>query len=399
MKILRLDHQTNLDLLVDYLWDGESPVLHSQMALLIRRGQIEKIVHQSEYQPSGAQQFRLPNLTLLPGLIDAHVHLALDGQDFRTSLNRWPDARAMASVIKKELGLFLEYGITAIRDGSDGAGWNLEAKKWVEQAHYPGPRIVATGKAFRKKGYYGSFLGPGLTGQEDWKRLLNDMVEQGCEQVKIIVSGLITFRKWGEVGPLQFSTDELRYLVKEAHSLGLKVMAHANSDAAIVQALEAGVDSIEHGYFASKETLKRMADNGTFWVPTIAAVVNRLNTSKAEEYSPQEQDIIKRTYEDQLQKIAQAHELGVRLVVGTDAGAPGVYHGQSFLDELAFFRSAGLPTLAILKAATSTGAQVLGLEAELGTITRGKLPYFIAVPGNPLADLDILQKLEMVIYL
>ena len=142
-----------------------------------------------------------------------------------------------------------------------------------------------------------------------------------------------------------------------------------------------------------------MADKGTFWVPTVAAVANRLNTSKAEEYTPQEQDIIKRTYEYQLQKIAQAYNLGVRLVVGTDAGAPGVYHGQSFLDELAFFRLAGLPTLAILKAATSTGAQVLGLEAELGTITRGKLPYFIAVPGNPLADLDILQKLEMVIYL
>lgn len=399
MKILRLDRQANLDLLADYLWDGESPILHSQMALLIRRGRIEKILHQSEYQPSGAQQFRLPNLTLMPGLIDTHVHLALDGQDFRSSLNRWSDSQAMTFVIKKELGLFLENGVIAIRDGSDGAGWNLEAKKWVEQQHFPGPHIVATGKAFRKKGYYGSFLGPGLTEEEDWKKLLSDLADQGCDQVKIIVSGLITFRRWGEVGPLQFTDDELRHLVREAHSLGLKVMAHANSDAAILQALEAGVDSIEHGYFASEDTLKRMADNGTFWAPTVAAVANRLSTCKAEEYSPQERDIIKRTYEHQIQKIAKAYELGVRLVVGTDAGAPGVYHGQSYIDELSFFRLAGLPTVAILKAATSTGAQLLGLEDRLGSISRGKQPCFIAVPGNPLADLNVLQKLEMVIYL
>lgn len=399
MKLLRLNRESNMDLLPDYLWDGKSPELKPKMVVSIRQGRIKQVVPQSEYLPSGAQQFHLPNLTLLPALIDVHVHLALDGHDFNASLSRWQDTQAMTELIKKQLETTLEHGIAAIRDGSDRAGWNLQAKTWVNKEYCLGPRIVATGKAIHKKGYYGSFLGPPITTPANWRGILEDLIAAGSDQIKVIVSGLVTFRQWGEVGPLQFTLEELQALVKEAHKKGLKVMAHVNSDAGVRQAVEAGADSIEHGYFVSEETLKRMADRGIFWAPTVAAVANRLYTSKKDEYSREEQDMIKRTYELQIKKIARAHELGVRLILGTDAGAPGVYHGLSYMDELSFFRLAGLPAYAILQAATNTAAMALSLEAELGSIEPGKMPYLIAVAGNPLEDINALRRLEMVVYI
>ncbi|MGB9662400.1 MAG: amidohydrolase family protein [Moorellaceae bacterium] len=398
MKLLRVTPQTSMDLLADNLWDGKSPQLKSKMVVCIRQGLISKVIPQSDYVPSGAQQFHLPHLTLLPALIDAHVHLALDGEDFKTALNRWQDPLAMEELIKQELETTLEHGIAVIRDGSDRAGWNLRAKNWIKEGYCSGPRIVATGQGIHKKGYYGSFLGPPIATPVNWSEIVDRLWAAGSDQIKVIVSGLVTFRKWGEVGPLQFTLEELQELVNQAHRRGLKVMAHVNSEAGVRLAVEAGVDTLEHGYFLSEETLKRMADKGIFWSPTVAAVANRLFTSKREEYSPEEQDLIRRTYERQLEQIARAHELGVRLIVGTDAGAPGVYHGRSYMDELTYFLKAGLPARAILEAATATGAAALGLESELGSIEAGKKPYFIAVGGDPLQDIHVLSQLEMVIY-
>ncbi|MGI9952974.1 amidohydrolase family protein [Moorellaceae bacterium AZ2] len=397
MKLLRLTPEASLDLLPGYLWDGESSELRSQMVVCLRRGRIDRIVPRASYSPTGSQQLYLPHLTLLPGLVDAHVHLALDGLDFKASLARWQDPLAMVQGIKKELEATLEHGIVAIRDGGDAAGWNLWARDRAPQGEGPAPRIVATGRAVHKKGYYGSFLGPPLTPPFDWQRIVKDLAAAGSDQIKVIVSGLVTFKNWGEVGPLQFGLHELQPLVQATHDQGLKVMAHANSDTAVRQAVEAGVDSVEHGYFVSDETLQRMAERGTFWTPTVAAVANRLKVAKAQEYGPREQDIIKRTVELQLKKIARAHESGVRLVIGTDAGAPGVYHGRGYWDELSFFTSAGIPARAVLHAATIVGARALGLESELGSIAPGKLPYLIAVAGNPLEDVSALRRLEVVI--
>ncbi|MBE3581105.1 MAG: amidohydrolase family protein [Thermoanaerobacteraceae bacterium] len=396
MKVLRLTPQTSLDLLPDYLWDGESPTLSSRMVVCLRQGRIDRVVPRASYSPDGSQQLYLPHLTLLPGLVDAHVHLALDGLDFKAAVARWQDPEAMIHCIKKELEANLEHGILAIRDGGDASGWNLWAR---DRAPHEGPvpRIVATGRAVHKKGFYGSFLGPPLTPPFDWQRTVKDLTAGGSDQIKVIVSGLVTFKNWGEVGPVQFDFNELRLLVEAAHGRGLKVMAHANSDGAVRQAVEAGVDSVEHGYFVSDETLHKMAERGTYWAPTVAAVANRLQVAKAREYNPREQDIIRRTVELQLKKIAHAHKTGVRLIVGTDAGAPGVYHGRSYGDELSFFLAAGIPSRAVLRAATSIGAGALGLESELGSITPGKLPYLIAIAGNPLEDLSALQRLEVVI--
>ncbi|MDN5360959.1 MAG: hypothetical protein PWP70_6 [Moorella sp. (in: firmicutes)] len=397
MKLFHIGPGTDLDLLADNLWDGRQGDCQRQVVISIRRGRIAAVQPRGiDSTGAGAQQMRLEGLTVLPGLIDAHVHLALDGIDFQASLDRWQDPAAREKALGEALRSSLDHGLVAIRDGSDGEALNLLAREGVRTGKYPGPRVVATGMAITKKGRYGSFLGPGTTDAASVKGLIAGLVHRGVDQIKVVVSGLVTFHLYGEVGKLEFTAAELAEIVKVAHDAGRPVMAHVNSAAGVDLALAAGVDSLEHGYFLTPAQLEVMAAQGTYWVPTVAAIANRLHSAKREVYPEKEIDIIRRTAVAQQEMIARAHHLGVQLVVGTDAGAPGVYHGESYLDELMYWYRAGVPAAAILRAATVTAAAALGLKGELGQVSPGYRPCLIAVRGNPLEDLQVLGRPEMV---
>ncbi|QGP93585.1 hypothetical protein MGLY_30030 [Neomoorella glycerini] len=397
MKLVYINPETNLDLLAGSLWDGRGEACRQQVVISIRQGRIAAVRPQEmAVTEKNARQINLAGLTVLPGLIDAHVHLALDGIDFQASLARWQDPPAREAALARALRASLEHGLVAIRDGGDREGLHLQAREWVRTGKYPGPRVVTTGMAVTKKGKYGSFLGPGTTGPASIRELIATLVNRGVDQVKVVVSGLVTFHRYGEVGSLEFDAAELATVVKAAHASGRPVMAHVNSAAGVDLALAAGVDSIEHGYFLTTAQLETMAARGTYWVPTIAAIANRLSATVKQFYPEREKEIIQWTWESQQEMIARAYRLGVKLVVGTDAGAPGVYHGESYLDELLYWHRAGVPTAAILRAATVTAAAALGLEGELGQVRPGYRSCLIAVRGNPLEDLKVLAQPEMV---
>ncbi|WXJ94905.1 hypothetical protein MCACP_13870 [Neomoorella carbonis] len=392
-----INPETDLDLLAGSLWDGQSEECRQQVVISIRRGRIAAVQSQKmAVTEKNAPQLNLSGMMVLPGLIDAHVHLALDGIDFQASLARWQDPPAREAALARALRASLEHGLVAIRDGGDREGLNLQAREWVRTGKYPGPRVVATGMAVTKKGKYGSFLGPGTTDPASIRQLIADLVNRDVDQVKVVVSGLVTFRRYGEVGSLEFDALELVTAVKEAHASGRRVMAHVNSAPGVDLALAAGVDSIEHGYFLTTAQLETMAARGTYCVPTVAAIANRLSATVKKFYPEREKEIIQRTRESQQQMIARAYQLGVKLVVGTDAGAPGVYHGESYVDELLYWHQAGVPAAAVLRAATVTAAAALGLDGDLGQVKPGYRPCLIAVRGNPLEDLKVLAQPEMV---
>ncbi|WP_258360583.1 amidohydrolase family protein [Moorella sulfitireducens] len=397
MKLVYITPETGLDLLADSLWDGQDEECRHQVIISIRRGRIAAVRFQEmAFTEKNVRQFNLSGLTVLPGLIDAHVHLALDGIDFQASLARWQDPPAREAAMARALRASLESGLVAIRDGGDREGLNLQAREWVRAGQYPGPRVVATGMAVTKKGKYGSFLGPGTTGPASIRELIAGLVNLNVDQVKIVLSGLVTFQRYGEVGSLEFDAAELATAVEAAHTSGRPVMAHVNSAPGVDLALAAGVDSIEHGYFLTTAQLETMAARGTYWVPTVAAIANRLSDTVKRFYLEREKEIIERTREAQQEMIARAYRLGVKLVVGTDAGAPGVYHGASYLDELLYWHQAGVPAAAILRAATVIAAAALGLDGELGMVKPGYRPCLIAVRGNPLEDLKVLARPEIV---
>lgn len=372
----------------------------SRTALYIQNGRITRI--QTDFQaaqfPSGLEVVDLPELTILPALIDCHVHLALDGVDFAAALGRWSDDKAWLGQVESALKHSLDCGLATIRDGGDNGKVGLFTKRLIEKGELEGPRIMACGQGVGKAGKYGSFLGPGISDIREACQLIEDLKRQGVDWVKILVSGIVSFKDYGKVGAVQFTQRELTGIIAYAHDLGLPVMAHASSEEAVSLGIQAGVDTIEHGYFVSAQSLAAMAEKGIPWVPTVVPVANQLQSNSPLNHSLESQEIIKRTYELQLKKIKEAQALGVLLGIGTDAGAGGVVHGYDYFRELELFAQAGLSAGEVLQAATATAARICGLQDDQGSIEVGKKALLIGVKGNPFQDLSVLRNIEFLLY-
>lgn len=334
-------------------------------------------------------------VTLLPSLIDAHVHLALDGIDFNRASASWSAEEHRQLVVRDAFSRLLNAGIGIVRDGGDRAAINLEAKNLLNRGVLDGPQVITTGKAVREKGGYGSFLGEAYDDLEAITGQVEEAYMAGVDQVKVVVSGIVSFCSYDVVkGPLM-SENALRTAVTSARRHGLKVMAHASSEDAINLAVRAGVDSIEHGYFMTAESLRQMADRGISWVPTILPVAAQANLPLASLRTQQEIEIVERVYSRQLDMLEIALDAGVSLGVGTDAGAVGVKHGAALVDEMLLYAGAlANDNRTVLKAATSVNAFIAGKELEAGSVSRDKKAGLIAVRGNPLDDLSVLKIID-----
>jgi imidazolonepropionase-like amidohydrolase len=386
--------------------DPESGRMMTGKSILIKKGRISGLIDKKRYRDRNNEIdiksnniINLPGLTLLPGLIDSHIHFALDGVSFKDSLNRWNEPDVMKGKIKKELRTYLEFGIIAVRDGGDKAGIGLEAQSFSKDNNFLSPIVHAPGSVLRKEGLYGSFLGEGITDFSKIKEKIRELADMGVAHIKVLESGIVSFKDYGKVGSVQFTLSEMEQIVETAHDLGLKVMAHASSDEAVKISTLAGVDSIEHGYFLSEDTMQLMAERKTYWVPTVVPMYKQTIMPWKENFSNEEIAVIERTYNLHLRNIKRGTDIGVNLAIGTDSGANAVFHGDSLYYEMELYLRAGLSRLQILKAATIQGARLMGLDNKIGSVKVGKLPYFIAVEENPLNDLTCLRKPAEIILL
>lgn len=405
LEIVKLHPGDSLLVRAGRLFSGKEDCFRVNVFLFIRGGVIERIFAApggeklkkalknlgKEEQKEQIPFLDLSRLTILPGLVDCHVHLALDGEDFQKAARSWTAPEEMKKHLARRLANTLARGVLAVRDGGDRAGIGFLAKEMIKSGTLFSPHITITGSALRKSGMYGSFLGAGVN-KGELAGSLKRLIAAGVDQIKVLVSGIVSFREYGRVGPLQFGPEELNILVAEAHRAGLKVMAHANSDQAVTMAARAGVDSIEHGYFIGRSTLAMLAELDISWVPTVVPVASQVRRSDL--FSQEQLRVIEKTYKKQLEAIGEAAVLGVRLGVGTDAGAPGVPHGEGYLEELALYRQAGLKPAFILRAATAGGAKIAGAAQKVGLLEEGRPASLIAVEGNPLADLNALKKIK-----
>lgn len=336
------------------------------------------------------------DITLLPSLIDAHIHLALNGIDFNQARASWSTEKYRHLIIKNAFSQLLYAGIGTVRDGGDSAGLNLEAKLLVNNGLLDGPQVIATGKAYREKGGYGSFLGEAFTSLEAIPAQVEEDYKAGVNQVKVVVSGIVGFSSYGNVkGPL-ISKEALKKVVSSARRHDLKVMAHASSSEAVNFAIEAGVDSIEHGYFITAESLRKMADQGIAWIPTILPVVAQANAPFSTFRTKREIEVVEKVYRRQQKMLETALEAGVCLGVGTDAGAAGVKHGTGLVEEMLLYADAlAGDNKMVLQAATSVNASIVGKGKDVGAVSCGKKAGLIAVRGNPLDNLSALKNVEV----
>lgn len=270
---------------------------------------------------------------------DCHVHMILDGVYYRAAIDHQKE-RPDEALIRARLADYSARGVCWLRDGGDGWGVGLRASQLAEEYGISYRTPVAN---LCRKGHYGCFLGWGYEDFEEYKALVEKVKAMGGHFIKIMVSGIMDFDHFGCITDEPCSYEQCRDLIAYAHDRGFSVMAHANGDEAVSNALRAGVDSVEHGAYLEEETLSQLAESNAVWVPTVAPIANLRGLGRFP-------DAVLEPLTGLHQKnVARAAELGAKIALGTDAGAYAVYHGQAIEQEYALLRQAlGEKTDAIL---------------------------------------------------
>ena len=267
-----------------------------------------------------------------PALAECHGHMMMDGSDFRTARERHAHTVDEAAV-RAGFAALRDAGVTWFRDGGDACGVSAFAAKIAPEygITYRTP-IFAT----HKEGHYGGIVGRGFSDPKGFRGLVREAKQEGCDFIKLMVSGIVTFRRYGELSCPSLPAEEIRELIGIAHDEGFAIMIHVNGNDAVRACIEAGAESIEHGNFMEEETLSLLAGSKTIWVPTVAAIEafdGRTGFDPA---------VTRETLDRLIETVRKAASLGACIASGSDSGAVGVPHGAGILRELELLREAGL---------------------------------------------------------
>jgi imidazolonepropionase-like amidohydrolase len=338
----------------------------------------------------------LGDSTVLPGLVDAHVHLVWDGSVAPESVVAAESAVRTAFRAAHHAAVHLRAGVVAVRDlGSTGA-LAAEVASAVDAGLTPGPHVVAAGRAIMMTGGHVHCIGREADGVDAVRHAVRAEVKAGAACIKLMASGGVLGPPGESPGAVQLTTPELAVAVEEAHRAGRRVAAHAHSAESIGNALDAGADSIEHGSRLYGATAERMAEGGVYLVPTLSPLRSICRNGPAlgmpAEVLRKATDLLDLTAESF--RTALAH--GVPLAAGTDAGVPTQGHGLLWR-ELATMVELGCPLERALRAATAGGAHLLGLGDAAGRIVPGARADLVAVPGDPRDDIGVLGRPSLVL--
>ena len=374
------------------LFDGVSEQVVEDGAVVVEEGRIASV---GPDIPPSVEVVELGDATLLPGLIDAHVHLVWSASaEPHEVVER--ESRALTALrCAANAALHLRAGVTSVRDVGATDGLSIDIARAVELGVIPGPRVVAAGRAIAMTGGHGWFLGREADGVEAVRHAVRSELKRGAGCIKLMASGGV-YGHAEEPGSPQLTVEELRAGVEEAHKAGRKVAAHAYSVEAVNNALSAGVDSIEHGSFIDRATAERMRELGTYLVPTLS-VYEAMSARGPELGAP---EYIQRKTAEVLEASREAfrlaQQIGVPLAAGTDCGAPGHPHG-TLPEELGVMVDAGATPLEALRYGTSAAADLVGLAGEVGALEPGKKADLLAVGGDPLRDIGALRDVRLVL--
>jgi imidazolonepropionase-like amidohydrolase len=380
-KGLCMSTEPLLHLLAGWLVDGSGGPVRRRVLLSIQGGMIGALAFEVDAQRPANNFLELSECTIVPGLVDCHVHLAMSGDRtprVREQQGRMPFDEARG-VIAGHLMEHAAHGVMAVRDGGDHAAHVLAFReRLLPDERFP-VALRCAGRAWHARGRYGRFLGrppaPGETLADSVQRC-----EDAVDVLKVIQSGVNSLTEFGRPTPSQFPFPELRAAVAMAADRGLKTMVHANGVVPVQEALEAGCHSVEHGYFMGRANLERLARQQIAWVPT---VVPMAAYGREPGLTPQQADVARRTVDHQMEQLRMARALGVMVALGTDSGSLGVGHGRAVAEELELFIDAGYPLEAAVQCATAHAARLLGLDGELGRLVPGMPASFVVIEGPP----------------
>jgi imidazolonepropionase-like amidohydrolase len=387
------------------LIDGISNQVQPEMTVIVTGNKITDIRKGYIQAEGGAQVIDLKTKTVMPGLMDAHVHLSGE-----TSKNRYTENFtlndedfAFRSVNYAERTLMA--GFTTVRDL--GGTIAVSMRNAINNGFTKGPRIISSGKSIATTGGHAdptNGVNRKLMGDPDPKdgvinspdeavKAVRQRYKEGSDLIKITATGGVLSNAKDGAGA-HFTEEEIRAVVNTAKDYGFKVAAHAHGAEGIKRAVRAGVNSIEHGTFMDDEGMRLMKQHNTWYVPTITAGKSVADSAKIEGYYPPFVTIKALETGPKIQStFAKAYKAGVKIAFGTDAGV--FAHGKNY-KEFEYMVEAGMPPMEAIKSATMATAELFGMSDKLGSIQKDKMADIVAVDGNPIADIKVMKDVVFV---
>lgn len=392
---------------VGLLIDGENSVSSPEMTIIINESKIEAVEVGFITPNSDDDYIDLSGYTVLPGLMDMHVHLSSEysKNSYRERITLNASDYAIRAVKNAEKTLMA--GFTTVRNLGDSDGVTISLRNAIQNGTVVGPRIFSSGTTIASSGGHGdstNSLNKSLTSDpgpsngivnnpDEAAKAVRYRYKEGADLIKITSTGGVLSNAKSGQNP-QLTEDEITKIVSIANDYGFKVAAHAHGAEGIKRAVKSGVHSIEHGTLMDAEGMKLMRERGTYYVPTIIAGLWVAEKAKDPDFFP---ELVRPKALEIGPKIkltfGKAYQAGVKIAFGTDTGVSE--HGKN-ASEFAHMVEAGMPAMEAIQSATLEAAKLLGQQDQLGTIAQGKVADIIAVSGNPLEDISILEEVDFV---
>lgn len=373
-------------------FDGERRQ-RDMATFLVRDGHIEEIAagdHSAALATRGVPVER--GGFLMPGLVDAHAHLFLDGKptDASTrSAHLKKPIEELAEVARASARQALSCGITLVRDAGDRHGINNAIRAEARQPGSQMARVRSGGLGVKRPNRYGAFMAMEVADADAIRDSVTTLARDN-DEIKLILTGIIDFDAGAVTDDPQFDLESTQLVVNTARQCGRSTFAHCSGMKGLEIAVEAGVGSIEHGFFMSRDILQRMAEKGIAWTPTFSPVHFQWTHPEAVGWSQQTMGNLRRILDDHARHLQMADKLGVMLLLGTDAGSMGVEHGHAVFEEINRYREAGLSLETTLTAATTAARRYFGVADP--TLAKGAAFDALLFDVSPFVDIAVLMQ-------
>lgn len=373
--------------------NGSEPVENAYM--LIVDSKIEKIGRNDESENTeGAVEIDLKGKTVMPGLINSHVHITMEPIGDPTSLMARESQSKTALRGVANLRKHLLAGTTFFRDVGAGYGIDFALRDAVNEGLIQGAQFLAAGRCLTMTGGHGWFIGREADGVDEMRKAAREQLKAGADLIKIMATGGV-MTKGVEPGSPQLSMEEMAAAIEETHKAGKKTATHAQGTQGIKNAVLAGIDSVEHGIFLDDEVIQLMVERGTYLVPTLVApyfIVKNGVEAGIPKYAVDKANYVMDYHRESFKK---AHKAGVKIAMGTDAGTPFNLHDKAPY-ELKLMVECGMTPMEAVVSSTRGSADLLGILDNYGTLEEDKYADFIVLNENPIDNLDTLFEIDKV---
>ncbi len=372
---------------------GETPVVDAYF--LVEDNKIAKVGSVKELKDlDGVKEVDLSGKTVMPGLINSHVHITMEPVGDPISIMAKESTAKTALRGVANLKKHLLSGTTFFRDLGAPNGIDFDLRDAVNEGLIEGPQFVAAGKCLTMTGGHGWFFGRESDGVDELRKAAREQLKAGADLIKIMATGGV-MTKGVEPGSPQLSMEEMEAAIVEAHKAGKKTATHAQGTQGIKNAVLAGIDSVEHGIFLDDEVIQLMVDRGVYLVPTLVApyfIVKNGVEAGIPKFVVDKSNYVMKFHWESFKK---AYKAGVKIAMGTDAGTPFNLHDAA-PHELKLMVECGMSPMDAIVSSTKSSADLLGILEDYGTLEEGKYADFLVLNENPLDNLDTLFNLDSV---